>query len=210
MKYVCSNFLFALTVLGCVAFGGCGPKPEPLIAEPTPTEVPLPPSSGTPIGILIDDATKLSLRSDQVDKLREIDDSLMARNDQLDARQRRYEQLGVPASEIRTRRRKGPGAGKTDAPKPGASAAAPSGPPLAASPPAPTPGGIEPSVLQRFSDEKEANTQDAISRALDVLDPDQRVIAEKLLDDRGVKRAPDAPDAPASGSGAQPAVPYEP
>jgi hypothetical protein len=221
-----------LIVLGCAALSACGPKPEPLIPEATPTEVPLPPSSGTPIGILIDDATKLSLRVEQIDKLREIDDSLMARNDQLDARQRRYETLGVPASELRAARdKKGPGAGKKDAPKTdaaktdaaktdaakadaakaGAPVAAAVGASLAAPPPdAAATGGIDPSVLQRFTDEKEANTLAAIARALDVLDPDQRVIAEKLLDDRGVKRTPNAPAAPDGSGGTQPAVPYEP
>lgn len=205
MNYVCSNFLVILAVLA--SFGCGGPKPEPIIPEPTPAEVPLPPSSGTPIGMLIDDATKLSLRTDQLDKLREIDDTLMARNDQLDARQRRYETLGVPPSEMRARQRKGLPGSKAATPPGGGSAAAASGPAIAAVPPEAPQGGLDPSLLQRFSDEKDANTKAAIARALDVLDPDQRELAEQILDERGVKREPDPAD-PAAGSGS--AVPYEP
>jgi hypothetical protein len=51
-----------------------------------PANVPdLPPSSGTVIGVLVDEAQTLRLRPDQLDKLRELDGSLVAANARTDA-----------------------------------------------------------------------------------------------------------------------------
>ena len=49
---------------------------------------PLPPASGTPIGYLIDDASELALRDDQLTKLKAIDDELSDRLAVLDSQQR--------------------------------------------------------------------------------------------------------------------------
>ncbi len=53
-------------------------------AEPVEL-VPLPPASGTPIGILLDDAAALALTDAQLDELRAIDRDLAYRMEQLDA-----------------------------------------------------------------------------------------------------------------------------
>jgi hypothetical protein len=54
-------------------------------AEPV-ERAPLPYASGTPIGILLDDATALRLTDGQLDQLRLIDRDLSGRMEQLDAR----------------------------------------------------------------------------------------------------------------------------
>jgi hypothetical protein len=57
------------TAVACTVLVGCGgSQREAIIAEPV--ERPLPPASGTPIGILIDEASRLALRAEQLDALR--------------------------------------------------------------------------------------------------------------------------------------------
>jgi hypothetical protein len=55
--------------------------------------------------------------------------------------------------------------------------------------------------------ERQADVRQALERAMAVLDPVQRVLARKLLDDRGVDLADDAT---AAGSAAESAEPTEP
>ena len=61
-------------------------------APGTPRAVPpLPPSSGTPIGYLLDAASDLKLRDDQLGKMKELDSSLAARDAEIDTQLRQIE-----------------------------------------------------------------------------------------------------------------------
>ena len=51
----------------------------------------MPPASGTAVGYLVDGAAQLKLRDDQIQKLKEIDASLAARNDGIDTQIRSIE-----------------------------------------------------------------------------------------------------------------------
>jgi len=79
--------LRTLLLTAGLALVGCHHDPKPM----TPKEgelPPLPPASGTTVGYLVDNATMLKLRPDQLDKLKEIDTSLAARNDSIDTQLR--------------------------------------------------------------------------------------------------------------------------
>ena len=164
--------LIAAATLGCG-----GRQTAPTITDPA-ERPPLPPSSGTPIGLLLDEPTRLRLTSAQVDSLRAIDESLSARNDALDA-QTRSPAGAAPASgppggfsgrRHGHRGRRGGGGG----------------------PPA-MHGGGDPAAAGRANDGRAANIHDAIDRAMAVLDVGQKAIACQLLDEHGVKTAPPAP-----------------
>lgn len=177
-----------IAALAALATAGCGGRQNaPTHADPA-ERPPLPPSSGTPIGLLVDEAGRLSLRSDQLDALRAIDESLSARNDALDADQR-----GGPSPSPRPPGLGGRRHGHHRGPR---------GPGGGGRPPG-MHGGGDPAAAGRASDERTANIRDAIERAMTVLDPQQRQIARQLLDQHGVALAP------ASQTSA-PAVPGEP
>src|SRR5580704_3458932 len=78
--------LIALVALAC--HHDSAPTPIGPVGPP-----PLPPASGTPVGYLIDEATKLELSDDQVAKLKDIDSGLSARIESIDAQLR---DLGKP------------------------------------------------------------------------------------------------------------------
>lgn len=128
----------------------------------------LPPASGTVIGILVDESTSLHLRDDQLDKLREIDAALAARNDQIEGESRAGER--PPPSTGGRRKQSGMGGGAkgrmAPPPPPGARD-------LARSP-------------QSLQDERTANNRDALDHAFAILDPDQIAAAKKLLEQHGV------------------------
>src|SRR4051794_7461475 len=74
-------------VLAAASMIGChSSNTEPIIAEPG-EQAPLPPASGTAIGLLLDD-TRLKLRPEQADRLHEIDQQLETRNESLEAQLR--------------------------------------------------------------------------------------------------------------------------
>ncbi len=80
-----------------LAFGlaGCHSEPQPM--HPQPGDLPpLPPASGTPIGYLIDAQADLQLRDDQLKQLKDIDTSLAARDAEIDTQLR---QIEVPEEE---------------------------------------------------------------------------------------------------------------
>src|SRR5262245_764731 len=72
-----------LVLAAALSIGACH-HDAPAPAEPA-DKPPLPPASGTPIGFLLDDASELHLRDDQVAKLHDIDASLSAELEKLDA-----------------------------------------------------------------------------------------------------------------------------
>lgn len=142
-----------------LALAGCHHDPQPM----TPKEgelPPLPPASGTTIGYLVDNATSLKLRPDQLDKLKEIDNSLAARNDTIDTQLRSM----VKPDEEPEEKGKAP---RRHNHAPGAQVK--------------TTG-----ETGKLQDARTANDRDALRRAFDLLDPDQKVAARKLLDDRGI------------------------
>lgn len=65
---------------------GCSHDTKPVVQPDD--HPPLPPASGTPIGYLIDDASELGLRDDQLSQLKTIDSDLSARLDVLDTETR--------------------------------------------------------------------------------------------------------------------------
>jgi hypothetical protein len=166
--------LRSLLLLAGLALAGCHHEPKPM----TPKEgelPPLPPASGTAVGYLVDNATALKLRPDQLEKLKEIDTSLAARNDSIDTQLRALvkpdeepAQKGKPPP----RHNHAPGAQVKSTGETG-----------------------------KLQDARAANDRDALKRAFALLDPDQADTARKLLDERGIaapgsaKKAPDRSDA---------------
>src|SRR5262249_38881495 len=122
---------------------------------------PLPPSSGTPVGYLVDNAAQLNLRDDQLTKLKQIDQSLSARDAEIDTQLRMIEK---PADDPEV----APG---TPPPRhnnaPGAQ--------------------IKPSPdAAKLHDARNTNDREALNEAFALLDPTQQATARKLLEDRGV------------------------
>src|SRR5690349_12166181 len=82
--------LLALSILTTAA--GCRHDADPPPMHPKDGDLPpLPPSSGTPVGYLLDNASQLQLRDDQLVQLKEIDKSLAARDDEIDTQLRMIE-----------------------------------------------------------------------------------------------------------------------
>jgi len=151
---------------------------------------PLPPSSGTPIGYLVDASGQLHLTDDQLGKLRDIDTGLAAELEQLDAQSRSANKPQNPdASQAPMRggrhggmRMGGGGMGRG---RHGGGSGSGSGS-----------GSASPAVqasIARIEDQKRADVKDAIGRALALLDDRQRAAAIKLLSDHDV----DVDDIPA-------------
>jgi hypothetical protein len=139
---------------------GCRRDPQPM----TPKEgelPPLPPASGTAVGYLVDNAGQLSLRDDQLTRLKQIDASLAARNDSLDTQLRAMERPNEAAPAEKgappPRHNNAPGAQIT------------------------TTGDAS-----KLHQAKAGNNFEALEKALAVLDPDQQAIARRLLEERGI------------------------
>jgi hypothetical protein len=151
------TLLLALLVLG----GAC--HKDPPIYKPKEGEMPpLPPASGTAIGYLVDGASQLKLRDDQLTKLKEIDQSLSARNDVIDTQLRTIEK---PAEDEQPPEKGKPPARHNNAP----------GAQIKTTPDA-----------AKLHAAKKANDKEALDRAFAVLDPDQQSAARRLLDERGI------------------------
>lgn len=151
--------LRSLLLLAGLALAGCHHDPKPM----TPKEgelPPLPPASGTAIGYLVDNATTLKLRPDQLDKLKEIDTSLAARNDSIDTQLR-----GLVKPDEEPQQKGKPPPRHNNAPGAQVKTTGETG---------------------KLQDARNANERDALKRAFTVLDPDQQEAARKLLDERGI------------------------
>jgi hypothetical protein len=152
----------------------CSHDAKPVV-EPDP-HPPLP--EGTPIGYLIDDASELQLRDDQVAQLKEIDTELVAKIDAIDAGQHRpaARPAGAGSQNPGRRRgggrrgggRRGGGAGSGT----GSAAAAPAGPTTAAA--------------DQRAEARAGDVRDAIASAFALLDPVQRAMASRVLSQHGV------------------------
>ncbi|MDX2089355.1 MAG: hypothetical protein SFX73_15990 [Kofleriaceae bacterium] len=174
-------FRFAtLLALAVLAFAGCRKDPQPTAG--THELPPLPPASGTPIGYLIDNASQLSLREEQITKLQEIDNSLAIRNEAIETQLREIEKPEPDAPQDPKappeRRNMAPGAQpmKTTA------------------------------DAGKLHEAHALNNKDALEKAFAVLDDDQKIAAKKLLADRGIVSPGSARTAPQSEGG----VPVEP
>jgi hypothetical protein len=144
---------------------------------------PLPPSSGTPVGYLVDNATQLQLRDDQLTQLKEIDKSLAAKDDEIDTQLRlieKPEEDPEPAKgQPPPRHNNAPGAQIKTTPD-----------------------------AAKLHEARKTNDFEALQKAFALLDPTQKTTARKLLEDRGVT-APGSPtkqSRPTSDDG----VPLEP
>jgi hypothetical protein len=173
--------LRTLLLTAGLALVGCHHDPKPM----TPKEgelPPLPPASGTTIGYLVDNATALKLRPEQLAKLKEIDTSLAARNDSIDTQLRSMVKPDEePAEKGKPPRRhnNAPGAQVKTTGETG-----------------------------KLQEARAANDRDALRRAFELLDPDQKEAARKLLDERGIA-APGAEKKPPTHTEAD-GVPLEP
>lgn len=202
-KYALASAL----LLGCRS-----PRRTEMIPEPA--ERPLPPASGTPVGFLIDDRERLALRPDQLDRLRAIDRDLSGRDAVLEASERERarppdrDETGGP------REKGGPGGGMGGPGGgmggPGAGMDGPGGgmggPRGGMGGPSAMRGGAHRNQRERPDDrsrppnagdapgrmarEREANVRDALGRAFEVLDPEQRAIAQQILEDHGLEVPP--------------------
>lgn len=140
----------------------CRHDSDPPPMHPQEGELPpLPPSSGTPVGYLVDSATQLHLRADQLARLKEIDESLSARDAEIDTQLRLIEK---PAEDPQ--------------PEPGAP------PPRHNNAPG-AQGKTTPDAAKLHSARAD-NDREALHKAFALLDPDQQASARRLLEDRGV------------------------
>jgi hypothetical protein len=141
---------------------GCHKDTDPPPMHPNEGELPpLPPSSGTPVGYLLDNAGQLGLREDQLKQLKEIDQSLAARDDEIDTQLRLIEK---PEED--------PQPGKGEPPPrhnnaPGAQIK------------------TTPDAAKLHNARKENDTE-ALQKAFAILDPAQRTTARKMLEERGI------------------------
>lgn len=150
-----------LAAIFLASSGGCHKDSAPPLA-PGET-IPLPPASGTPVGYLLDNAGQLQLSDEQMGKLRQIDNSLSARNDGIDTQLREIE---VPEEQ------EGPDKRGNMPPIPNMAPGA-----------MPTRSTTDAGKLHEA---RAANNKDALEKAFAMLDAKQRVEAKKLLDARGV------------------------
>jgi len=158
--------LYAVLVLA-----SCHHDTDPPPMRPKDGELPpLPPSSGTPVGYLVDNAGQLQLSDDQFAKLKDIDRSLSAKDDEIDTQLRLIEKPEEePAAEKGApppRHNNAPGAQIRTTPD-----------------------------AAKLHSARKANDFDALLKAFAVLDPAQQTTARKLLEDRGVT-APGTTKAP--------------
>ena len=210
-------------VLAGILFGlalaiGCSHEATPVVA---PDEHP-PLPEATPIGYLIDDASELHLRDDQLGQLRDLDSALAQRLDAIDADQRGPAPAARPPGQSGGRRgggrhggggrRGGGGAGGGGAGG-GGDASSPAA--IANAGPATLPtdgsGSASPPPPAVKSD-RAGDIKAALVRAFAVLDPDQQPAARKVLADHGIDLDhptssattghPGSPSAPSAGSAA--------
>jgi len=149
--------LCALLVLAA-----CHRDSDPPPLHPREGELPpLPPSSGTPVGYLVDGAGQLKLSDDQLAKLKDIDRSLSARDDEIDTQLRLIEKPEADPEPVKgqppARHNNAPGAQiKTTA------------------------------DAAKLHQARKTGDDEALQKAFALLDPAQQTAARKLLEDRGV------------------------
>jgi hypothetical protein len=181
--------LAALAVIVAVSlvstFAGCSREAKP-VAQPS-EQPPLPPSAGTPIGHLVDNAAELKLSDDQLRKLRTINDDLAA---QLagDDSELHPERVATPEQEQTGRGLGFRAAGRTSEGAGGGAGGFPRNPSAGNQSDGSTSREIlvPASTVNYVYQQRARHVRDAIHRALGLLDPDQQAIARRLLTDHGV------------------------
>src|ERR1700733_9756877 len=158
--------MLRLAVVASLTLAACHHDPAPIKPEPGET-IPLPPASGTPVGYLIDSATDLKLRDDQLKQMQDIDASLAARDAELDTQLRQIERptdeepgptpVQQKAGMKRERRNLAPGQN--------------------------TGTNADSGKLHEI---RNAQDRDAIKRVFAILDPAQLTTAKHILEDHGV------------------------
>ncbi len=150
------------TLFLLLAIAACHKDVDPPPMHPREGELPpLPPSSGTPVGYLVDNAGSLDLRDDQLEQLKVIDKSLSARDDAIDTQLRIIEK----PEEDPQGEKGAPPAHHNNAP--GAQTR------------------TTPDAAKLHSARRE-NDYEALQKAFALFDPPQQATARKLLEDRGV------------------------
>lgn len=154
--------MFRATLVALLLMTACHRDTDPPPIHPKEGELPpLPPSSGTPVGYLLDNATQLQLREDQLKQLKEIDQSLAARDAEIDTQlriiEKPQEDPEVPKGTPPPRHNNAPGAQiRTTA------------------------------DAAKLHSARRDNDSEALQKAFALLDPPQRTTARKLLEDRGI------------------------
>lgn len=155
---------FVLALALCAGLGACHNDKQVILEPGGPP--PLPPASGTAVGYLIDSAGDLKLTDAQLTKLHQIDDSLAARNGQVDAQLRQIEKP-APGEELTPQQQK---AGEKEPRYNNA----------------PGVNTISNSDAQKLHEIRDDNDRVALKEALSLLDDEQRVRAKRILSDRGI------------------------
>jgi len=150
------------TLCALLLLAGCHHDTDPPPMHPKEGELPpLPPSSGTPVGYLVDNAGQLQLSDDQLKQLKEIDRSLAVKDDEIDTQLRIIEKPAADPEPARgeppPRHNNAPGAQIRTTP--------------------------DAAKLHRARKE---NDYEALRQAFALLDPTQQTAARRLLEDRGV------------------------
>lgn len=179
--------LLALAATGPGLTAGCSRQAPPVVQPEEPP--PLPPTSGTPIGHLLDDAPELGLTDDQRTRLTAISDELAQR---LEADDRELRPEPGPAA---PREQKPRGLGFRAAGRPGGTENIGQAGETEAFPGIADGNGdasqerevtISSETATRVYRQRARHVREAIQRALAVLEPAQRTIARRVLTDRGV------------------------
>jgi len=181
-RRVLSRLSFALALACACHHDAPAPKLEPGETQP------LPPSSGTPIGYLVDAAGDLKLTDDQVGKLKDLDDALAARLESIDSQLRGNEKpVGGDAPPPQQGRRGGRrggmgtgGGGMSGGSRPHRNRGG-QGSGSGSGGPSPHAGDVA-----RLSNQRSAEVKDALTRAFAILDDTQQTAAKKLLADHDV------------------------
>jgi hypothetical protein len=202
MKLILSAMLVVLGALGGLGLG-CSHEAKPAVQPDD--HPPLPPASGTPIGLLVDDASELKLRDDQVTKLKAIDDELATRLAALDGALRTPDP--VPSSS-RPDKPRGLGfrAGGSNGGFGGATGGFPGAPGGGNAPDgAQRAGFISADTITDVNQKRAHELRDAIRRALALLDAEQQTIARRVFTEHAVD-----PDTGQTGPEPSAANPGEP
>ena len=197
------DLVTAVALAGLAPGSGCSHEARPPVA---PEErAPLPPASGSPIGLLVEDAGELKLSDDQLTRLREIDEALGAKLAASETALRTPEpvQDNRPDAPRGLGFRAGGGRETVDdhamplvQPVAGRATAFPS------EDTRPKQYVIPGATVDGIYRDRARDTRDAIRRALALLDDAQRAIARRVLTEHGVD--PDTGQTTGGEPGARP------
>ncbi len=178
--------------LALVVVFACHHDAAPNAPIDPPSQPPLPPASGTPVGFLLDDASEMHLTDDQLGKLRDIDTSLAAELEVIDSQVRQANRPADPDPSQQQPRRGGGrhggmggmggggmggggmggggggGGGRGGGGHHRGSGAGSGSPANAAN-------------VGKLTEERANDVRDALHRVFDLLDPNQQETAKKVL-----------------------------